>query len=147
MIRKPCLRLLYWRREMALQPSDPGLGEVWPRRYPARVSSSPQGCRPNGPVRSHDAGTTDPPLGRERPSAALVLPGRLGAEQVADEVVPAAAHHVELVAETVAPAREEQEVEVRVRGDVRIRQPHVQLHAQTWPVSNRRRFQCVLLSS
>jgi len=45
----------------------------------------------------------------------LVLVGRLRAEQVFDEVIPAASNHVRLVAEVVSAIRQQQQIEVLIR--------------------------------
>src|SRR5438105_4312099 len=47
----------------------------------------------------------------------LIARGRLGAHEIADEVVPAAAHHVWLVAEPVGAIGEQEQVKVFVGFD------------------------------
>src|ERR1035438_8743636 len=47
----------------------------------------------------------------------LVPGGGLGAQQIAHEIIPAAAHHVGLIAETVIAVGQQQEIEILIRLD------------------------------
>src|ERR1039458_7306315 len=47
----------------------------------------------------------------------FVSGGRFGAQQIAHEIVPAAAHHVSLIAETVIAVGQQQQIEILVRLD------------------------------
>src|ERR1017187_5966944 len=47
----------------------------------------------------------------------LVPGGGLGAQQIAHEIIPAAAHHVGLIAETVIAVGQQQQIEILIRLD------------------------------